>query len=223
MLSRGQRAARGHYSFDDRVVREVQEHYDARENAGLLEGAAEVVRDVVLDAHRREDDSVVAAGDVRLSDDLHGELVVAHAGAGEDRELLSLYEGAETVDRRDSGADVVARVLTGDRVYRHAVDVDALFGADVAETVDRSAGAVKDTTEHIARDGQLERVTGQAGAGVGQRDALGALEDLHYRLVALDSDYSSDAVVVVADCYVDHFLVAGVGHAVEGYKRAVYV
>ena len=86
-----QSTARGQRPFDNRVVGQVDEHDDLFHDAGFLKAALEVIGDVVLDAHRAEHDAEVlsvALGQLRLPDDLNGQLVMRHTGAGENRQLL---------------------------------------------------------------------------------------------------------------------------------------
>ena len=101
------------------VVRQVDEHGDMVENAALAEGALEILCDIVFYAHGCEDNGeflvrIVTEG--RLHDDLRGQLVVWKSVSGEDRKLLTADQGHQSIDGGNSGADVVSRIFTGNRV-----------------------------------------------------------------------------------------------------------
>jgi hypothetical protein len=91
ILGHGQRAARGEMrSMIGSFAR--FRNMTTRWSIRLLEGTAEILGHVVLDAHRGEDDGEFRAfvlGYAGLPDYLDGELVVRHAGAGEYRQLLA--------------------------------------------------------------------------------------------------------------------------------------
>ena len=78
------------------------------QHAAFLKGTAEVVGHVVVHAHGGKNNGEIGArsssGDFRLPDDLGGQLVVPHAGAGENRQLLAADQGHHAVDGGDAGA-----------------------------------------------------------------------------------------------------------------------
>lgn len=58
-------------------------------------------------------------------------------------QLLAADEGHQRVDAGDPGIDIVTRIDTGYRVQRQTIDIRALLGIDLAQTVDRTAAAVE--------------------------------------------------------------------------------
>ena len=165
----GQRGTRGDDTLDDGVVGEVQQHDDALHRAAALEALAEVRRNVVLDAHGREHDGEVRpVGHAGLTDDLDGQFVVLHAGAGEDGQLLAADQRGQAVDGRNAGVDVVTRIHTADGVDRCAVDIAAGGGVNVAQTVDGAAQAVQHTAGQLGAEVHHHGMAGQHRAVVDQ-------------------------------------------------------
>ena len=88
-------------------------------NTALLEGSAEEISYVMLDTHCGEYDGEIFIGTAAqgsLLYDLCGKLVVRKTVAGKDRQLLSTDQCGQSVNRRNSGADIVTRVFTSDRI-----------------------------------------------------------------------------------------------------------
>ena len=165
----GQRAARRQNTLDDGIIREIQEHHDLLQHAGFVERTAEVFGHVVLRAHCGEDDTELffsLVADAGLPRDLHGKLVVLHAGAGENRQLLAANQRHKRVDRRDTGVDVVLRIDAGHGIDGRSVDVGAGDGVNVAKAVDRPSRTVKHAPEQFGGEGQLHWVALQASARV---------------------------------------------------------
>src|SRR5699024_8779598 len=190
ILGGGEGAAGGQDALDDGVGGQVHEHDHPLEGACLLEVAAEELGGVVLDAHGGEHDGELAVliGDPGLTDDLGRQLVVLHAGAGEDGKLLAPDQGGAAVNGGDAGVDAGPGILAGHRVDGGAVDVAALLGVELAQAVNGPAGAVEDAAQHLVGEGDIHGLAGEVGAGVFQGDTLGALKDLEDGLVAVDGD-----------------------------------
>ena len=164
----------GKDSFNNGVIAEVQEHDHIFHNPVLLEGRAEVIGHVVFDAHGGKDHAelgirvlLAILGDLGLADNLHRQLVVVHAGAGEDGELLAPDEGHQRVDGGNAGADVVAGVGTGNGVNGLAVNVPVDLGENLPQPVDGLTAAAEDPAQHLRGKGHLHGVAQEAGAGVG--------------------------------------------------------
>ena len=88
-------------------------------NTALLKGSAEEISYVMLDTHCGEYDGEIlirAAAQRSLLYNLCGKLVVRKTVAGKDRQLLSTDQCGQSVNRRNSGADIVTRVFTSDRI-----------------------------------------------------------------------------------------------------------
>ena len=78
----------------------------------------------------------------------------------------------------DAGLDEVGRLLARVRVDRRAGDVEARLGDDRRAAVDRLAGAVEHAAEQLDRDVDLGDLFEEADLGLGDVDAVRALEDL---------------------------------------------
>ena len=223
-----QGAAGGQDTLDDGVVAEVEEHDHVFHHAAGLKGGAEVIGHVVFNTHGGKDDAelgirvlLAVLGDPGLADNLHRQLVVVHAGAGEDGQLLPPDQGHQGVDGGDAGADVVAGVGTGHRVDGLAVDVPVDLGEDLPQPVDGLAAAAEDAAQHLRGKGHLHGVAQQPGAGVGEGEAGGALKHLDHRLVPLQADDTPVPDGAVLQLQVDHLLKAGVLNMVQHHQRAI--
>ena len=169
VLGHRQGGARGDDTLDDGVVGQVQQHDHALHRAAALERLPEVSGHVILDAHSGKDDGEVRAiGHAGLTDDLDGQLVVLHAGAGEDGQLLAADQRGQAVDGRNAGVDVVTRIHTADGVDRCAVDIAAGGGVNVAQTVDGAAQAVQHTARQLGAEVHHHGMAGQHRAVVDQ-------------------------------------------------------
>ena len=121
---------------------------------GFLETPAEVFGHVFRHAHGTEYHAEAFGGifaELGLANNLRSKLVVAHAGAGENRQLLPADKRNKRVDRRDARADVVARVGTAHRVDGAAVDICKFFGVNRAETIHRLTRPVENTAHNLVR------------------------------------------------------------------------
>ena len=166
----------GEDPFDNRIAGEVQEHGYPAEDAAILKGAAEVIGHVVGHAHGGEHDGKVRAAFVRdlgLAGDLGGQLIMAHARAGENRQLLAPDQGHHTVDGGDAGFDVVAGIHPGDRIDGGAVDIPPDDGEELLPAVVGTARAVEDPAEQLGGKRHFHRMALQPGTGIGQGEAVG--------------------------------------------------
>ena len=157
VFGRCQRAARREDALYDGVGREVQKHCNTGQRAGFFKAAAEIFRHVLGHAHGAEHHAEVGAlilTQLGLPHDLRGKLVVAHAAAGEDGQLLAADQRNKAVDGRNTRADVVARITAGDRVDGAAVDILEALGVNRAEAVDGFARAVENAAHDLGRERQ---------------------------------------------------------------------
>jgi hypothetical protein len=65
------------------------------------------------------------------------------------------------------------------RVSGLTVDVEVVFSEDLGSLVDRVSGSVKDSTEHVLRDGELHGGTRELDVGGLDVDSRGSFENLH--------------------------------------------
>ena len=224
VFRRGQSAAGGEDPFDNRIAGEVQEHGYPAEDAAILKGAAEVIGHVVGHAHGGEHDGKVRAAFVRdlgLAGDLGGQLIMAHARAGENRQLLAPDQGHHTVDGGDAGFDVVAGIHPGDRIDGGAVDIPPDDGEELPQPVRGTARAVEDPAEQLGGKRHFHRMALQPGTGIGQGEAVGPLEHLDDHPVALHLHDTAGAFGAIFQTDEDRFFKGGVSDTVEGNQGPV--
>jgi len=155
MLGHGQRHVRHEQTFDDRVGRRVNEHDRAGQNAGLLEGAAELEVLVVLEANAAQDD------DVRIGahPDARQQVVVGLAGRREYGKLLALDERVEDIDHGHARFDEIARDDTLHRVDGGAADIDPREGGQRRTPIDGFARTVEDPPQDRVSEDRLHRMS----------------------------------------------------------------
>ena len=78
-----------------------------------------------------------------------------------------------------------------------AVDIAVLVGNDGGAAVDGLTHAVEDAPEHIARHGELERVTQKRMRESAKVDAGGGFKKLHDRAVAVHFEHFAAARAAV--------------------------
>ena len=224
ILSCRQRTARCQDTLDDRVIRKVEEHDNLLQNTGLIKRTAEIFGHIVLCAHGGKHNAKLLftfIADSGLTRNLHGKLIVLHAGTGEDRQLLATDQRHQRVNGRDARVDIVLRVHTGNRVDWRAVDVGTGNWVDIAQPVNRAAGAVKHAAQQFGGKGKLHRMALQARTRIVKGDAARALKDLHHNPLAfhLHNTALTHGSVIQAD--VNHFFEGCAFHVVQNNQRTV--
>ncbi len=224
VLGRGQRHLRCDQTFHYRVVGQIEVHRHVIGDAAFLKGTAEVLRDVIFDAHRGEDDAellVGAAAQVCLTDDLCRQLIVRQTVSGENRKLLAADQRGQTVDGGDAGVDVVPRIFPAAGIQRQSVDVVCLAGDDGPQTVDGAADAVEGTAEDILGERHLHRMAGEPRVRVRKAHAGRALEDLDDRPVIISFDDAAQLLLLLVDRELHDLVEGRVLHALQHDQRAV--
>ena len=92
--------------------------------------------------------------------------------------FLAAGQRVHAVDGGNSGLDEFARVGTGRRVERLAIDVAPVGRNDRRTSVARQSCAIEHAAEDVTRDGQLERFFQKAYPGALQIQFVGAFKDL---------------------------------------------
>ena len=113
-------------TLHDRIVCQIQEHDYVVGYTAFFKCALEKFRNVMLDTHRSKYNSKFFIGIISersLFYNLSGKLVVWKTVSGKNRKLLSSNQCGQTVDCRDTGADIVSRIFTFYRVKRKSVDI----------------------------------------------------------------------------------------------------
>ncbi len=173
LLRHSQGHVRHQQSLHHRVRGQVHEHHRPREDAGVLEGTAEVVVIVEDQAQAAENDDV----GVRLDTDACEELVVRLAGDREDRDLLALGEGVEDVDHRHIRADHLRGQHTPCRIDRRAAGGHLGLGGELRPSVEQVAIAAEDPAEDVGRVGGAHGMPEKLHRRR-RRNTLGTGEDL---------------------------------------------
>ena len=149
----GQCHFRSDQSLNYMIVCQVQIHDNVVGNAALLEGLAEEVCHVILNAHSRENNSEFLIGSSvsqgSLLYDLSCQTVMWQTISGENRKLLSADQSGQTIDRGNTGTNVVTRIFTGNRVQRQTVYIDVCFRIDITQTIDRLSDTIEGTAEDV--------------------------------------------------------------------------
>ena len=205
ILRRGDGHTGGGDTLDGRVVGQVDEGDGPLDGAGLSEIADEEVRLLEGDAHGGEDHGELFVGTQhpRLTGDLGRQLGVGQAAAGEHGELLAPDQGVQAVDGGHAGLDELGRIVPGGGVHGVAVDVEMLLRDQGGAAVLGLAHAVEDPAQHIGGHVQLDGPAHEAGLGGADPKALGALEELHQRPIAVDLQHlaPADGTVLLDDLH----------------------
>ena len=124
-------------------------------------------------------------------------------------------QGAEHIDGGNARADIVFRIHPGNRIDGGAVDVHSLFREDFSQPVDGMSGSVKGAAQNFLGQGKLHGPADQMGAGVAQRNGMGALEYLNDHPPALDLHNSALAPGAVIQMDLHHLFIGSVVHIVQ--------
>ena len=182
----GQCNLRRNQTFHDRIVCEVQKHGNVVCNTAFFKGSAEEICHIVFDAHCCEYDRkffIRIVSERSLLHNLRRKLVMRKSVSGEDRQLLTADQGGQSVDCRNSGADIVSRVFPHDRIQRKSIDIPFQLCNDRTQIIDRLSDSIKCPSQHIRGERNLHRMSGQFGVCVLQRHALRSFKDLDHRFV----------------------------------------
>ena len=182
----GQCNLRRNQTFHDRIVCEVQKHGNVVGNAAFFKSSAEEVGNIMFDTHGGKYNGKFFIGIIserRLLYDLGCQLVMRKSVSGEDRQLLTADQGGQSVDCRNSGADIVSRVFPHDRVERQAVDISFQLGNNGTQIVNGFSDSVECTTQHIRGKCDFHRMSGQSCVCIFQRHVLRAFKDLNHSFV----------------------------------------
>ena len=182
----GQSNFRCDQTFYDRIVCQIQEHGNVVCNTAFFKGSAEEICHIVFDAHGGKYNGKFFIGIIserRLLYDLGCQLVMRKSVSGEDRQLLTADQGGQSVDCRNSGADIVSRVFPHDRVERQAVDISFQLGNNGTQIVNGFSDSVECTTQHIRGKCDFHRMSGQSCVCIFQRHVLRAFKDLNHSFV----------------------------------------
>ena len=152
-------------------------------NSAFFESSFEKFGYVVLYAHSGKYNREFFVGIVSqrgLLYDLSSQLIMGQTISREDRKLLSADQSGQSVDGRNTCADIVSGILTHDRIQRKAVNINLNLRHHRPQTVDDLSDTVKGTAQNILRKLDLHGVTGQPGMSIHQGHTVCALEYLNH-------------------------------------------
>ncbi len=223
IFRRRQGAAGRQNPLDDGVAGLVDEHHHPLKGAGILKILLKKVGGVLFQPHAGEHDAelFILPAHLGLADDLGGQLVVAHACAGENRQLLAPNQGGHAVDGRDAGINAVARVFPSHGVHGHSVDIPLFLGVNLAQAVDGPARAGKHPAQHFSAQGQLHRPALERDADPFQRDALAALKNLKHNPVPFSHNHPAGPLFTAGQSDFGHFVIGRAPHPFQGQQRPV--
>ena len=136
----------------NRVVCQVQVHNYVVRNTAFFESLAEEFCYVIFNTHSCENDRKFFIGIITkrsLFYDLSCQTVMWQTISGENRKLLSADQSGQTIDRGNTGTNVVTRIFTGNRVQRQTVYIDVCFRIDITQTIDRLSNTIEGTAEDV--------------------------------------------------------------------------
>ena len=140
--------------------------------------------------------------------------------SGEDRKLLSAYQGVQTVNGRYAGLNELVGIVPGGGVHGQAVDIPILLGDDVGAAVNGLAHAVEHPAQHVAGHAQLQGVAQETDLGVGHVDTGGRLEQLHHGGIAVDLQDLAPADGAVLQLHFHQFVIGDILHHADHHQRA---
>ena len=103
----------------DRVICQVQEHDNVIGYPAFRKGMAEIFCNIIFYTHRSKynREFLIRVIPQRcLTHDLCSQLVMRQTVSGENRQLLSADQGRQTIDRRNTGTDIVTGIFSGYRI-----------------------------------------------------------------------------------------------------------
>ena len=107
-------------------------------------------------------------------------------GCGEDRKLLSTYQGVQSVNRRYTRLDKLLRIASGRRIHGKSVDISSFLRKDLRAVINGTSQSVKNTTQHIAGYTKLHAPSQETYLAVGKIDTCRALKQLHQSIASVD-------------------------------------
>ena len=113
-------------TFYNRVICQVQKHCHVIGNTAFFKCVAEEISNVMFYTHSGKYNCkffIRITSERGLFYDLCSKLIVRKSISGENRKLLSTNQSCQSVDRGNSGADIVSWVFSADRVERKSVHI----------------------------------------------------------------------------------------------------
>ena len=216
---------RSQKTLNSRIICQVQEHNNMIGSTALLKCSAEKLCNIILNTHCSKHNGEILiriSAQRSLTHDLCSQLIMWKTVSGENRKLLSTNQGGQTINCRNTGIDVVTRILTGNRVQRQSVDVQADLRCDLTKTIDRLSNTVKGTSQDFRGKPDFHRMTTKTCMSVSKGHIICTLENLNYCFIFVYFNNTAKLFGTVIHTEGDDFLIGSVFNAFQNYKRAVY-
>ena len=184
----------------------------------FLEGLAKIICNIIFDTHSGKYNGkllIAAVSQRRLLHNLRRQPVVGKSVSGENRQLLSPNQRCQSVDGRNTGADIVSRIKTGNRIQRQTIDVSADIGVNRPQSVNGNADTVKGPSQHIFRKRYLHGVPRQTGSGIFQGQPFGSLKHLNQDLVLICCDNTAQFFLFFRNLELHDLIKGGVFHTFQ--------
>ena len=216
---------RSQKTLNSRIICQVQEHNNMIGSTALLKCSAEKLCNIILNTHCSKHNGEIFIGISTqrcLTHDLCRQLIMWKTVSGENRKLLSTNQGGQTINCRNTGIDVVTRILTGNRVQRQTIDVQAYLRCDLAQPIDWLSNTVKGTSQDLRGKPDLHRMSGKTCVCIAEGHIVSSLKNLDNGLVLIDFHDTADLLSAVLHVEFHDLLVRCVFYTLKDNKRAVY-
>ena len=164
-----QRNLRRDQTLHHRIICQIQEHTHMICHTAFLKCLTEEFCHVMLDSHRTEYNRKLFIRIVSkrsLLYDLCRELIMRQSVSREYRKLLPADQCRQTVNRRDSGTDIVSWILPSDRIQRKSVYIPFFCICNRTKSIDRFPDSVKCTSQHFLRYSNFHRMSRKSCMGI---------------------------------------------------------
>ena len=164
-----QRNLRRDQTLYHRIICQIQEHTHMICHTAFLKCLTEEFRHIVLHTHCSEYNCELFIRIVTkrsLLYDLCRELVMRQSVSREYRKLLPADQCRQTVNRRDSGTDIVSWILPSDRIQRKSVYIPFFCICNRTKSIDRFPDSVKCTSQHFLRYSNFHRMSRKSCMGI---------------------------------------------------------
>ena len=141
--------------------------------------------------------------------------------SGENRKLLSPDQSHQSVNRRDTGPDIVSGIFPRNRVQGLAIYIQHFLRNNFTQSVNGNADSVHGAAQHILGNAQNHRMSGQAGVNIAQSQSLCAFKYLNDGLVLINLNDTAQLLFVSVYDHFHNFIVGGAGNAFQHYHGAV--
>ena len=141
-------------------------------------------------------------------------------GCGEDRKLLSAYQGVQSVNCRYTRLDKLLRIASGRRIHGKSIDISSLFRKDLRTVINGTAQSVKDTAQHIAGYTKLHASSQKTYFTVGKVDTCGTLKELYQRIASINLQNTASSCFAIGKFNLAQLVKCHIFNASYQHQRA---